>query len=643
MCKMKVFSPGNIPDVNCTDYCGTDSEECNSTDMNGAHCENVGCHGDGEPTCTPFCKLDYAKCTPGAGEMSLKVGIVTDNKGVETQWEVRGESGVIWKSDTIYKSLDIITLNHCMERGCYQFEIFDSGGDGLCCEEGSNFSGKYALMVDNVRVNSTNPSFGKSIIHEVGNCQPVVRPSAAPTIIPSSYPSSYPSSIPSHLSSSNPSISPQPASSPSSIPTELPSSNPSISRQPTSSPSSIPTELPSSNPFISPTSSPSYIPTELPSSNPSMSSQPTSSPSYIPTELPSSLPTVSYLPTEKSNKLLPPDGAPGDEFGWDVAMSSTTIAVSAPKSGNGKVYLFSADSWEYTSLFVSSDGSGSDEFGSALAVQDDVLIVGAVKGNKAYIISISGAFASIALSEGNIDDEFGSSVAIDGDAVVIGAPGNDEFGDNSGAAYLFSVAGTWIGMILPPSFVSNINFGASVDVDGPHIAVGAPLMDGKGAVFIYESSAGTYLGVKIQDSNGMSGDMFGLTMAMRGNTIVIGAPLDDSQGTDAGAVYICSADGINMRKDFAEDASSGAMFGGGTVAISSDKIVMSAINGGIDNTGSVYVYNSTRVFTETVVADDSENGDEFGRSVTAWGEVFVVGVPYDDDNGDRSGSAYVFR
>ena len=60
--------------------------------------------------------------------------------------------------------------------------------------------------------------------------------------------------------------------------------------------------------------------------------------------------------------------------------------------------------------------------------------------------------------------------------------------------------------------------------------------------------------------------------------------------------------------------------------------------------GKGYMYESdTGVFIEKVVVPDSGFGDEFGRSIAVLGKEFVVGAPYDDDNGIDSGSAYVFH
>ena len=347
----------------------------------------------------------------------------------------------------------------------------------------------------------------------------------------------------------------------------------------------------------------------------------------------------------KSNKLLPPDGADGDNFGWDVAISQTTIAVGAPNSGNGKVYLFSAESWEYKSTLEAPEGSGSDEFGTCLAISDDgtVIVIGAPKGNIAFVMSVSGEFDSLSLRSYGGDDGFGSSVAIEGDTVVVGAPLDDEMGENAGAAYVFSAAGTYVGKMIPRFPENNANFGYIVCVRSTHIVVSSPFFNDKGSVYVYDLS-GTYLGVSIADDSGSSGDRFGLSLAISSGKIIIGAPYNGSGGTNAGAAFFCSSDGITVNKKLAEDTSSGSMFGAGGVALSSEKIVVGAVTDGTNNTGAVYVYDgTTEAFIEKVVHPDNGANDEFGRSVAISETVFVVGAPFHSENGIASGSAYVFR
>jgi hypothetical protein len=75
-------------------------------------------------------------------------------------------------------------------------------------------------------------------------------------------------------------------------------------------------------------------------------------------------------------------------------------------------------------------------------------------------------------------DSFGSSVAIDGDLMVIGAPNSDVVGLDSGLAYVYQwqeVQWVLIGPLTPPTPDHSELFGASVAVSGDWIVVGAPL------------------------------------------------------------------------------------------------------------------------------------------------------------------------
>jgi len=627
VCRLEVFSSGNDPDVDCSDFCGTVDEQCSGADIRDAQCSAVGCNGDGIPSCTSKCRLDYSSCTAGAGQQSIQIELITDNKGYESRWEIKNlDSEIVWQSEHSYRSRDTITEFRCMEKGCHRFELFDSGGDGVCCgEKNPEDLGSYSLWDDEVQITSTNPEFGSSIIHDLGVCPPDPRrPSASPSAKPTGLSSLVPTMIPSQ----HPSI--HPSNSPSISPSEHPSIKPSYLSSVVPTVSLVPTQFPSMKPSSSP------------SSLPSISLQPTLYPTSMPTSSPSALPTVSFIPTAKFNKLWAPDGATGHEFGFDVAISNSVIAVSAPKAGNGKVYLFHPITWAYTSTLEATDGSGSDQFGSSIATQGDVIVVGAVLGNKAYIMSITSSFATVPVTAGLSDDQFGKSVAFDDDTTVIGAPNNDENGVESGAAYIYSAAGTFVRKIMLPTFGANANFGASVDVRGTKVAIGAPSIGTKGAVYLYDLS-GTYLGVKIEDVSGVSGDSFGSAVAILDNIVVAGAPFHDTGGSNAGAAYFSTADGTVVTKILAFDAQFDSYFGGGKVAISSEKIIIGAMKDGASDAGAVYVYSNAGTFIEKKVAFDAGAGSEFGTSVAISGEVYIVGAPFDDDLGAGSGSAYVYR
>ena len=481
MCLVDIFAPGNAPDIDCSDYCETVDEECTRSNLRGAQCSDAGCHGGGTPRCTPFCRVDYSPCESSANETSFELHLLTDSKGIESYWQIRNESdsSIIFQSSVAYESRDVITEFRCMNRDkCYEFELFDVGEDGICCGENNDDFGNYSILVDGDAVSDTNPSFGSSIIHSFGDCDlNLTLTSNAPSLSPVTLtisPSLHTSLKPSITSSLNQSMIPSliPSIDPS-----LSSSEPIISMKPSSEPTSSSSSSSSNAPSIDPTNAPTSLPSlsHAPSVKPSISPtpQPSSKPSYQhqPSILPSSMPSIS-----RHVKLLVPDGAAGDEFGRDVAISTSTntntsiIAVSAPKSGNGKVYLFSLSvhshsySWEYEylSMLEAPDKSelDSDEFGSSIAIFEDTLVIGAVKGNKAYIVSVSGAFASVILTSSSAssdNDGFGSSIDIESDTIVIGAPNDNESGDNSGAAYIYSTAGTFVRKIIIPSVAIDAN------------------------------------------------------------------------------------------------------------------------------------------------------------------------------------------
>jgi hypothetical protein len=150
-------------------------------------------------------------------------------------------------------------------------------------------------------------------------------------------------------------------------------------------------------------------------------------------------------------------------------------------------------------------------------------------------------------------DEFGYSVAIDGDVAVVGAPEDDDNGDNSGSAYVFRYEDSaWVleqKLVSPDVSASGDNFGRSVAVSGDVIVVGAPLdtidtYTGCGSAFVFRfdpaQSEWKPDGAKL---TGLQQDdhHFGWSVAADGQFAVVGAP-----GTASGrAVYFFGHDGSN--------------------------------------------------------------------------------------------------
>ncbi len=207
--------------------------------------------------------------------------------------------------------------------------------------------------------------------------------------------------------------------------------------------------------------------------------------------------------------------------------------------------------------------------------------------------------AKLTASDGAVYDAFGISVAISGDTAIVGAQGDDDNGTDSGSAYIFiKNAGVW-------------------------------------------SQA-----AKLTASDGAVDDFFGYSVAISGDTAIVGAWLDDDNATDSGSAYVFVkpvsgwADMTQTAKLTASDGGFADYFGY-SVAISSDTAIVGAWSG----SGSAYIFvNNAGTWSQIakLTASDGANGDELGGSVAISGDTAIVGAGSDDDNGYVSGSAYVF-
>lgn len=198
------------------------------------------------------------------------------------------------------------------------------------------------------------------------------------------------------------------------------------------------------------------------------------------------------------------------------------------------------------------------ELGYAVAVAGDTAVLGAPHdggdapfAGAAYVFGRTGASwtlqARLAASDAEEWDRFGSAVAIDGDTIVVGAYGNDDLDYTepilvAGAAYVFvRSGGTWAeqAKLVPTTTFDTMWFGYAVDVDGDRICVGAPGDDAGanfGSAFVYERAGTAWTQTAALASDPLDGAFFGWSVAVDGDTVVVGAP----QGAEEliGAVYV---------------------------------------------------------------------------------------------------------
>jgi len=140
-------------------------------------------------------------------------------------------------------------------------------------------------------------------------------------------------------------------------------------------------------------------------------------------------------------------------------------------------------------------------------------------------------------------------------------------------------------------------------------------------------------------------DVFGSSVAISGNTAIVGAPGDDHAGSYSGSAYLFDVTtGNQLWKLTADDADTSDWFGS-SVAISGNTAIVGAFS---DNdagfrSGSAYLFDtSTGLQLSKLAASDGATGDQFGNSVAIFGTNAIVGANGNDDAGLDSGSAYIY-
>jgi len=385
----------------------------------------------------------------------------------------------------------------------------------------------------------------------------------------------------------------------------------------------------------------------------------------------------------------------GDELGYSVAISGDALVVGAYRedssatgingdqadnsaADSGAVYVFtrSGDTWSQQAYLKASNTEADDWFGWSVAISGDTLVVGApregsnatgINGDQAdnsadgsgaaYVFTRSGGTwsqqAYLKASNTGAGDEFGHSVAISGDTLVVGARGED-------------------------SIATGVN-GDQADTSAGNF----------GAAYVFTRSGSTWSQqAYLKASNTGASDDFGWSVAISGDTLVVGAHREDSSATgvdgnqadnnalNSGAAYVFTRSGSTWSQQAYLKASNTGEFDGfaSSVAISGDTLVVGAFGEGsgatgvngdqaddsAESSGAAYVFTrSGSTWSQQAYLKASNNSAvsatfTFGSSVAISGDTLVVGAPGEGSsatgiNGDQadtsagnSGAAYVF-
>ena len=258
--------------------------------------------------------------------------------------------------------------------------------------------------------------------------------------------------------------------------------------------------------------------------------------------------------------------------------------------------------------------------------------------------------AKLLAGDGAAEDRFGFSVSISGGTAIVGAYRDDDNGMNSGSAYIFEDNGsswTQVAKLTAGDGAAGDYFGDSVSISGGTAIVGAWGNDGNGSAYIFEDTGSSWTQVaKLTAGDGAAYDDFGDSVSISGGTAIVGAEADDDNGTNSGSAYIFEDTGSSWTQVAKLTAGDGAAYDhfGDSVSISGGTAIVGADcdddNG--SRSGSAYIFEDTGSgWTQVakLTAGDGTASDYFGDSVSISGGTAIVGAWGNDGNG----SAYIFE
>ena len=323
-------------------------------------------------------------------------------------------------------------------------------------------------------------------------------------------------------------------------------------------------------------------------------------------------------------KLTASDGANGDFFGAtgaDLHGDSALIGAWADDDDRGSAYFFkgldnaSGTVTEAVKL-TASDGAANHVFGVSVSLVGDTALVGAssadqngvATGSAYYYKNLDKASGTInenvklTASDGVQGDGFGADVSLSGDSALVGAFADDDNGFTSGSAYYFKNLDDSVGAI-------NEN-------------------------------------VKLTASDGASGNRFGISVSLSGDSALVGADGNSGSGTIPGSAYffknLDKAVGT-VNEDVKLTPSDGMP---GEFDFFGNEVSLSRGSALVGTAESAYYFSNLDKASGTINEDlkltaaNGTSGDRFGRSVGMSGDRITVGAHRGDGNARDSGVAY---
>jgi hypothetical protein len=320
--------------------------------------------------------------------------------------------------------------------------------------------------------------------------------------------------------------------------------------------------------------------------------------------------------------LQSPDPDEEDWFGYSVAISGATAAVSIPfedqsdDDNKGAVFIYerSGSTWNRVALLTTSDGIAGDKIGISLSLEGDVLAIGAPYADvggvhnqgAVYIYVKPGSgwvdmteTAKMTASDGAEDDWFGNSVALQGEWLVVGAPQVSPSGMYSiGAVYAYQkppsgwMTGTETKKLTAPIPANYEKFGTVIDLQGDILGVGCDNKD-ISEVTVYRLVSGDWVfDARLTTPGSIPDAAFGRAIAVGNDHILVGSFTYDSYIPDSGHAHLYGWNGIQWEYDSTLTPSDGVADDrfGWSAASDGTSFVVGATGAGEGNRGQAYIY-----------------------------------------------------
>jgi uncharacterized protein YqkB len=367
-----------------------------------------------------------------------------------------------------------------------------------------------------------------------------------------------------------------------------------------------------------------------------------------------------------------------DLFGTSVSLHGSIIVVGARTDDTvsinaGQVHIFDRTTGKLEQTIDSPSKRQFSNFGSSIAINDYSILVGAYNDNtngfsagKAYLFELNSTCSLSNTLTGLSSyhrlgytledptktraDRFGNSVAVDDDSLLVGSRADETLGDDIGQAHMYDVrSGRLLFTLDDPTPSAKDMFGYSVSVKGDIAAIGAPndstFGNNIGQVHIFDSQTGELI-YTFDNPQPNEGDMFGISTALAGNYIAVGAHRDDTTGDNQGAVYVFNTETKQLLYTIYDPTPTNQDEFGVSIAISNEVLYVGAHFDDTEgnNVGQVHSFRlGTGSFLRTYNDPTATSVDRFGTAISADGNHLLVGANGDDSIGQGIGQAYLFN